>query len=518
MLTSLHIENIAVIKSVDIEFGDNFTVLTGETGAGKSIIIDSLGLILGIKPSKELIRSGEESALVSAIFSDISRKNLESVASVGINADEDGVIYIQRTVYSDGRSQAKINGRSVPASILRETAKFLLNIHGQHANQALLDPKRHIDFLDEYADDGAQLAAYREKYKILCDIDRRISEVSRDDKEKARMAELLKYQIQDIAVGRLKDGEEENLLAEKKKIQNVEKILKQSRMIYRALYRSEKGASAYALLEYAAGALEAISDVLPDAKANADKLRSYMYELEDIAVSVHDASEVDYDDPTAELNRIESRLDIIDKLKKKYGASAAEVLAFKEKAEKELSDLELSDIILSELEKEREGALSEAVIAAEELSMARRRAAKGLENRVTDELVFLEMPKVSFSVVFKNNSCSEGCVRYTSAGADNVEFQISTNVGEPQKPLDKIASGGELSRIMLALKSVFAEKDEMETIVFDEVDTGVSGKTSQKIGIKLAQLSKSTQVLCVTHSAQIAALGSTHLFIYKNEE
>ena len=518
MLTSLHIENIAVIKNVDIELSDGFTVLTGETGAGKSIIIDSINLLLGGRPGKDLIRTGESSAMVSALFSHISEANIKYLNEMGIQlSEDDDSLMLQRNISADGRTSTRLNGRTIPVAVQKELGKLLINIHGQHDNQALLQPSRHIHFLDSYADVNEVLPEYEKYYSLMNETTKKISELSRNEQEKARMIELLKYQISDIDSVKLKENEDEKLSAESNRIQNFEKILKQVKLVYRALYRMEKGLSAFDLITRASDALGQIADVLPEANQFIEKLTEFKYEIEDIAETVRDAAADDYDDPTAELNRIEARLDEIFRLKRKYGSTIKEILEYKEKSERELEEIELSDVKIMELKAKFTEYEAKAKEYADKLTEIRTQAAKTLEVKIMEELAFLEMGKVKFSVQIKPIVESSGGVRYASRGVDDVEFLISTNPGEPLKPLSKIASGGELSRIMLAMKSVFAGRENTETIIFDEIDTGISGKTSQKIGVKLRQTANNCQVICVTHSAQIASTAHNHLYIQKTE-
>jgi DNA repair protein RecN (Recombination protein N) len=509
VLSSLHIENIAVIKTADIDFGGGFTDLTGETGAGKSIIIDSINLILGGRVSRELIRGGCDSAMVSALFTDISETNLKIIKEFGIETDS-GTLMLQRNITADGKSQTRLNGRVIPVTLQREIGKLFINIHGQHDNQALLEPSVHIDFLDAYADLRDIMPEYERYYAQTEGIKKSIAELTRGEKEKARLIELLKYQINDIDSAKLKNGEEENITTLRTKIQNYEKIQKQANIVYRALYRNEKGTSAYEMINRAVAALEQIDDVLPEASLYAEKLNGYKYEIEAIAESAHGVASDEYENPAAELNKIESRLDTISKLKRKYGADVAEVLDFREKSARELDDLELSDVKINELNATLVETEANARRIAEKITRRRIDAARSLEEKIMGALAYLEMGNVLFSVDIKPDHA-----RLSKNGADGVEFLISTNPGETLKPLSKIASGGELSRIMLALKSVFAQRENTETLIFDEIDTGVSGKTSQKIGLMMRRTAECCQVVCVTHSAQIAAAADNQLYIAK---
>lgn len=510
MLLSLHIENIAVIRVLDLDFTHGFTVLTGETGAGKSIIIDAIQLLLGGRTSRDLIRSGEESAMVSAVFSEISAENLAALSELGIVPDEDGLLMVQRTVTADGHTKTRVNGRQIPISLQREAMEHLLTIHGQHENQMLLRPQSHIEYLDRYAEDGSLLETYRNAYAQMQKIRSEIVALSRDEREKARRIEQLKYQIADIDGAHLKPGEEEALANERMRVKNIEKLTKHSKMVYRALYRNEKGVSAAELIDRAVLSLEQLSEVLPETAKYAETLQNYRSELEDIAMRTIQAAGGEMENPTAMLDRIEGRLDVITKMERKYGLTVEEVLAFRERAAAELDEIEHADERMEEKKAAYRRAHTAAQEAAAALSECRSRAAALLDERMTAELAFLDMEKVRFHVEITPADL-------TATGADAVAFLISANPGEPLKPIDRIASGGELSRLMLAVKSVLADRESTETLIFDEVDTGISGRTSQRIGIKLAQTASFAQVLCVTHSAQIAAIADAHFFISKKE-
>ncbi len=518
MLISLHIENIAVIKTADIDFTAGFTVLTGETGAGKSIIIDSIALILGAKQSKELIRSGEETAMVSALFGDMNIRALNELSALGLAPDEDGMILLSRTISTSGKSTARMNGRAIPMSLLKDVAKHLIAIHGQHDNMTLLDPEKHINYLDSFASLGTLPEEYSECYNRYRELERKIAEMTSNEREKARRLEFLKFQIDEIAAAKLKPGEEEALEKKRAKLQNSENINRLSHQVYASLYQNEKGTSALDRLRRSVKALDTLSAVIPEAGELSGRLEQAGYEIEDIALTAEAFADDSDGDPTAGLDRIESRLDEISKLERKYGDTIPDILAFLEKSKKELESIELSEERLNECVAEKKKLLPVLEKKAAEMTRLRTDAAAGLEERIISELAYLDMKGVTFSVEILPVQGG-----FTPRGADRVEFLISTNKGEPLKPLAKIASGGELSRIMLAIKSVLAEKDFPDTMIFDEVDTGVSGKTSQKIGIKLRALAMSipddrmAQVICITHSAQIAALADNHYLISKKE-
>ncbi len=518
MLTSLHIENIAVIKSADIDFSDGFTVLTGETGAGKSIIIDSIGLILGAKQSRELIRSGEENAEVSAIF-ELDEPSAARLSELGLSPDEDGILMITRTINSSGRSSIRVNGRTIPLSLLRSASACLIGIHGQHDNIALLDPERHIYILDEYAGLKNELSSYEKSYDRFCELTRRIAELSKNEREKAQRIEFLKFQIDEITAAKLRPDEEELLTKKRAKLQNSEKISKLSMLCYNALYQNDKGTAALDKIRRSMKALDALSTVIPEAEELSARLEAVTYEIEDVALTAEAFADRSNDDPTKLLDKLESRLDEISRLERKFGDTIPDVLAYLEKAQSELETIETAEERLADCIAEREALLPLLSAQAAELSERRSDAAHSLEKRIIEELAYLDMKGISFSAGVKCRAETVEGSEFSRRGVDDVEFLISTNKGEPLKPLVKIASGGELSRIMLAIKSVLADRDRLGTLIFDEVDTGVSGKTSQKIGIKLRDLAKNggTQVFCVTHSAQIAALADNHYLIAKHE-
>lgn len=515
MLSSIHIENLAVIKSVDIDFSNGFSALTGETGAGKSIIIDSINLLLGKKAEKELIRNGETYAMVSGLFDDISEEIRARFSDIGVEVDEDGSLLIQRRISQDGKSQIKINGRSVSLSVLKSISGSLVNIHGQSDTHALTDSASHVSILDIISSNEGLLAEYSEAFSEYEGIIREIKSITEREQERARYTEILEYQIKDIDDLKLRDGEEEALVDKKVKIKNSERISKQSGFTYKALKGSEKGSVSY-LLERSIAALTSISDVIPAFAEYAERLRDCRYQVDDIAEEVYATLEDDEIDPTEKLNAIESRLDKISKIKRKYGLTVADVLAFRDKAYAELEKLKNSDDLLRSLESKEIKAYKKALEIAKKIHQNRLEGAKILEHTVCDTLEFLDMPKVVFIASVKENY-DAGKHKLSKSGFDTVEFLISANRGLDPKPISKIASGGELARIMLALKSVIADKDGVMTIVFDEIDAGVSGKTARKIGIKMLSLAKSSQLFCVTHSAQIASLADSHYLITKKD-
>ena len=513
MLHSLHIENIAVIKELNIDFSAGFTVLTGETGAGKSIIIDSINLLLGAKADRELVRSGESVATVSGLFSDLTVATQTLLSEVGVSADDEGNILIQRTLFADGRSQIRINGRAATLSHLRIIAPSLISIHGQSDTHEITDFKKQLELIDLYSHNETLLSEYCIAYTKLEEIRRQIEEIRVKEAERERLSEILEYQIKDIDALALRDGEEEELIDKKLKIKNSEKITKNASFAFKALKGSEKG-SITLLLDKSAQALYQISDVIPEFSEYSETLSEMKYKIEDIAEEIYAVvSDVD-ENPTESLNKIESRLDKISKIKRKYGLTITDVLAFRDKAVDELETLKNSEDVLKRLTVKEKEAYAEALVLADKLHLIRVESAKEIEKSVKETLEFLDMPKVVFFTSIKENVVG-GIKELYSDGSDKIEFYISANVGAEPQPLSKIASGGELSRIMLALKSVIADKDEISTVIFDEIDAGVSGKTARKIGIKMLTLSKKTQIFCVTHSAQIASLSDTHILISK---
>ena len=508
MLTTLHIENIAVVKKLDIDFSQGMTVLTGETGAGKSIIIDSLNLISGARGDKELIRSGESKAEVSAIFSDIGVDTQKKIAELGFEC-EDGSIFISRSLGFTS-SNARINGVPTTLGMLKKLSALLFGIHGQNDNTLLLEPKNHISILDTYADNSLLLEKYYEQYSQVLGFRRKLKELSNDVREQNRMSEVLKFQIEDIDSVKLKDDEEEELEALALKLRGLERISKACALVSKAL-EGGKGMGAIYLTDRAASALDSISDAIPEAEDFAKRLNEVKYELEDIAASVSSFADLGDEDPIKTLDKIESRLNAISKLKRKYGNTVEEILNFRNEAASKLEFLENADDIRVDLENDLKNIESKAKSIAKELTESRRKAARNLSKKVCETLAFLDMPNVKFEAVI------EPLDDFSATGCDNVEFLISANIGEPMLPMAKIASGGELARIMLSLKNEINQCDGIDTVVFDEIDTGISGKTSRKVGMKLKEIGRASQVICVTHSAQIASLAHNHLFVSKSE-
>ena len=507
MLEVLHIENIAVVKKIDIELSAGMTVLTGETGAGKSIIIDSLNLISGARADKELIRSGETRAEVSALFSKLDSATVQKIEELGFEC-EDGTVLISRA-FTATSSTARLNGAPITLSMLKKISAMLFAIHGQNDNALLFEPKNHLIILDTYANNKALRDAYFDRYQRVAELRKKLQTLSDDLREQTRQSEVLRFQINDIESVKLKAGEEEELEALVLRLRGIEKINKSCALVTRAL-EGGKGMGAIYLVDRAAAALDSISDAISEADTLSARLSEVKYELEDIASSVSSLCEVD-GDPTVMLDKAEARLDAILKLKRKYGSTVEEIIQFRDNAKEKLSFIENADDIRIDIENELKAAESEARAAAAALTESRRRAAHALTRKVCESLAFLDMPKVKFEASLQPLD------DFSRVGCDSIEFLISANAGEPLLPMAKIASGGELARIMLSLKNVINECDGIDTVVFDEIDTGISGKTSRKVGMKLKEIGRGAQVICVTHSAQIASLAHNHLFVSKSE-
>lgn len=515
MLQSLHIENIAVIARLDVDLESGFTVLTGETGAGKSVIIDSIRLLLGGKGDKELVRFGESRAFVSGIFSELSEKTLSALADLSVYPDDDGFLLVERTLFLDGKGNAKINGRTVTLSALREASVYLLDIHGQNASSLLMREDTQRDVLDSYGDIAPMLVAYRPVYEKLLSVRKIIREVSFDEAEKERMIDILRYQTTEIESFSPKLQEEDRLLEKRAILRNSEKISRQAGLVYKALRGAEKGSVHY-LLSRSLTALEALEEFVPAAKEYGVTLQNALVELDDVAEEVYRLSEND-GDPVAMLDKIEARLNGYAKLHRKYGADTEEILSFFEKSKAELDRYLNADQKLAELQKEEAFILKELDALAKSIREARVLSANRMVEQIKEILEFLDMPKVEFHIAVSESKKGDETL-YGEYGSDKISFLVAANPGEEPQPLVDVASGGELQRIMLAVKSVIASNDGIPTVIYDEADAGVSGKTARKIGFKLKENSREMQVLCVTHSAQIASLADTHLLIEKKEK
>ena len=505
MLNLLHIENIAVIESADISFGTGFNVLTGETGAGKSIVIDAISAILGERAYRDMIRTGEEKASVRAVFSQVAP--LDWFNENGVPYDRETVI--QRDIFLDGKNVCRVNGTLVSVTMLRKLGIQLINIHGQHDSASLFDEENHLIFLDDFSSNQALREAYQEKYQAVAALRREIQRMTMDEGEKLRRMETLQYQIAEIEKAELEPGEDETLEERRKLLQNAERLSKGMEEAVEALYGGEESEGAAGLLAQAEHALGRLSRFSDSFTSLHDKVADLMYQVRDAAEEAKEMRD-DLSYSADELEQIESRLDVIYRLRKKYGTTCQEILDYLEKARKELADIEFADDRLERLKQKLQKAEQEAWAAAEALRQNRRENAEIMSARILQELKELDMPRVQFSCQFRE-------LELQPNGADAVAFYLSANAGEALKPLSKVASGGELARIMLSMKNVLAEKDQIATLIFDEVDTGVSGRAAQKVAEKLRKLAQHKQVLCVTHLPQMAALADTHMLISKCE-
>ena len=505
MLSLLHIENIAVIECADISFDRGFNVLTGETGAGKSIVIDAISAILGQRAYRDMIRTGTNKASVRAVFTDVPK--LSWFEENGVEYDPETII--QREIYLDGKNVCRVNGSLITVSILSKLGIQLINIHGQHDSASLFDEDNHLQFLDDFARNEALRTAYAENYSAVSKLRREIDRMSMDEGEKLRRMETLKYQIEEIEKAGLEAGEDEELEARRKLLQNAEKIANGLNDAVENLYGGDDTDGAASMLATAERALARVSKFSSQISELHEKVADLMYQVQDAAELARDVQyELSYS--ADELDQIESRLDVIHKLRRKYGTTCAEILEYMEKAKKELDEIEFADDHIERLKKKL--VLTEKIAwdAALALRKNRKETAEVLSARILTELAQLDMPKVQFACRFTE-------LELTGNGADAVAFYMSANVGEALKPMSKVASGGELARIMLAMKNVLAEQDKVNTLIFDEVDTGVSGRAAQKVAEKLKSVARSKQVLCVTHLPQLAAMGDTHLLIAKGE-
>lgn len=505
MLTLLHIENIAVIECADISFDGGFNVLTGETGAGKSIVIDAISAILGERAYRDMIRTGEAKASVRAVFTQVPQLPWFEENAV----EYDPEMIIQRDIFLDGKNVCRVNGTLVTVSILRKLGIQLIDIHGQHDSASLFDEDNHLHFLDAFAANDAMRQDYSEKFEKVSQIRRDIQRMTMDEGEKLRRMETLRYQIDEIEKAELEAGEDDLLEQRRKVLQNAEKLSDGLNMAAQCLYGSDDTDGAASLLADAERELSRLSRFTDAFASVHEKVLDLMYQVQDAAEEVRDARD-DLSYSGDELENIESRLDVIHRLRRKYGADCVQILQYLESAKKELDEIEFADDRLDKLRAKCQKAEKEAWDAAILLRNSRTQAAQELSARILDELSQLDMPKVQFSCVFTQTELS-------ADGADAVAFYMSANAGEALKPLSKVASGGELARIMLAMKNVLAEQDRVQTLIFDEVDTGVSGRAAQKVAEKLRSVSKHKQVLCVTHLPQLAALADTHLLISKEE-
>lgn len=509
MLSELYIENLAVIERLNVQLGEGFTVFTGETGAGKSIVIDALNLVLGQRINREMVRTGAAKAHVTAVFEQIPVRVHRRLSELGFETEESRLL-ISREIAADGRSQTRLMGRPVTVSALKEIGAMLINIHGQHDNQVLLQSSRHIDILDVYANALPLLTAYQTAYQTFTELKTRLQRLTMDEQQKARALEMLTYQIEEIDKADPKLGEEEALEQRVSAMRGADRIAASLSTVYGLLAGSDQLSGALDAVVQGCTLMQPLEGMLKPIDAITEKLVETRYELEDISEKIYDFVEKFEFDPL-ELDECEKRLDELTKLKRKYGASMHEVLAFREDAQVQLEQIQMSQQQKEDWTAQLQQAKADVIAAGTRLSEARKKAAQAFVTQTSEQLAFLDMPNITMKVQIEKG-------KYGLRGCDVVEILFSTNQGEEMRSISKIASGGELSRVMLAVKSVLARNDEIDTLIFDEIDVGVSGQSSQKIGLKLREVARHRQVLCVTHSAQIAALSQTHFLICKQTE
>lgn len=508
MLRTLSIENIAVIEKAKIDFDGGLNVLTGETGAGKSIVVDSINAVLGERTSKELVRTGSDFAFVSAFFENINATVCGELEKLGYTPEDDGSLLITRRISKDGRSSCRINGMPATVSVLHTLGKVLVNIHGQHDSQSLLDPEQHYKFIDMLSGDSSALSDYKAAFSRFLSVRRELKALTAAADSADKNTELLEYQIKELEKADIKIGEAQALNARKKVMDSSEEAAKAYSSALEAVNGDDENPGAESLLQSALESVVRFSELSPEIKKAAALLENAVDEIAD-AKSVIDGelSVLDFD--PREREEIEERLDELFRLGKKYGDGEEKMLAYLDNAKRKLNSIVNNEEELEKLNDEYDKAYADVLAAAEKLTALRKKTAQKFAEDVKNQLAYLDMPKINFTVDFKKGIMS-------SAGLDKIEFLISANPGEEPKPLVKIASGGELSRIMLGIKSILAYNDTVDTLIFDEIDTGVSGRASQKIGLKLKEVSKNTQVICVTHSAQIASNADSHFLISKD--
>lgn len=507
MLRTLNIENIAVIEKAQIEFNNGLNVLTGETGAGKSIVVDSINAILGERTSRELVRHGAEYAFVSAYFEEVSKNVVEKLSEFGFSIDDGNTLLLTRKITQNGKSICKINGAPATVSILKEIGQLLVNIHGQHDSQALLNPDSHYLFIDMLAEDKSIFSKYKDSFHNLITVRRKLKALTVDEESKDRELELLNYQINELEGAEIIVGEREKLLKRKKVVENSVSLMNALNNTYVSLTGNDEASGASTLISSSENEISAYAEV----SANIEKISEMLSEISENIEIVKDLinSEISlFDFNPDEKEQIDERLDCLYRLGLKYGNTEEEMISFLEDAKKRREAILFNNEELEQLSAEYDRYFDETVALAQKLSDYRRKIADEFELNVKTQLEFLDMPKICFKVKFDKGNLS-------STGFDKIEFLISTNPGEPEKPLSKIASGGELSRIMLAIKNIIAHNDTIGTLIFDEIDTGVSGRASRKIGLKLKSVSEETQVITVTHSAQIASAADEHFLIQK---
>lgn len=511
MLILLHIENIAVIERADIAFSKGFTVLSGETGAGKSIIIDAIGAIMGQRTSRELIRNGAEKGFVSAVFSEISPALRDKISELGLESDDAATLHIQRELSSDGKSICRVNMRPVSANVLKSLSSYLINIHGQHDGQKLMAEENHIDFLDNFCGTQKIIDEYLPLYNHLFTLKRNILELEKNEQERLQRIDMLRYHVEEIEEANLNPDEESELSERKAYFDNAGKIAHALAASYELLSGSDDFDGACSALSQVSNELASVSEVSEEINTLFSKAEEIKFLAEDLSASLASMSgKMEFSEQ--ERSAVEERLEIIFKLKRKYGSDIPEILQYYQNASEELLKLEASDEAKEDMRLEYKETLKKAKELAAKLYEIRAKGAKKLQGLIVEQLADLDMTKVKLEISVEHQQ------KLNSKGMDAVTFLISTNAGEPVKPLSKIASGGELSRIMLAMKNVLTDGEDVGTLIFDEIDAGVSGRAAQKIAKKLFSISGKKQTLCVTHLPQIAAMGDNHLLITKSSK
>lgn len=506
MLQTLYIENIAVIEKTSIDFSNGLNVLTGETGAGKSIIIDAINAIMGQRTSKDIIRTGEQSAFVSAQFENINDEVISKLEELGFSDDE-GVLILQRTLNSSGKSSCKINGRPATVSMLKELSKYLINIHGQHESYELFSPETHIDYIDSYGKSSDFLAEYKDNYKEYKILKKKLNEANTDESERLKEIDLLSFQVRELNDAEVKLGEEESLEAERTSLMSFEKILSLLNEAKMLLSGNESFDGGVEAVDTACSNIQKAAEFNSEYESLSDTLSDVYYNLKDCAENISDAIDNLESDPQR-LEEIEERLDLLNRLSRKYNCPCDDLIALAENMQSRLDELVNFDKNRDELIEAVEKAEKLTMQSAQKLSKHRKKVAEEFAKKVKEEMSFLNMPNVELVPQFETTE-------FNPKGIDKVELLISANPGETPRPVAKIASGGELSRMMLAIKTVLSASDTVDTLIFDEVDTGISGSAAEKVGLKLKQVSENSQVLCVTHQAQIAALADHHYLIRK---
>lgn len=509
MLFLLHIENIAIIERADIEFDAGFNALTGETGAGKSIVIDAIGAVLGQRASRELIRTGADRAVVSAVFNGVEKLAGE-LEKIGVSPDEDGNLALQRNIGADGKTVCRVNGMPVTVAHLRAVGERLLDIHGQHEGQRLLDESTHLSYLDGFGKTETVFTPYSAAFAAMRETAAKMNALRMNEEERERNIDSLTRQIKELTDAGLREGEEEELEARRNVLRNSEKFISAVGGTDYNLNGSDDALGAVSMLTEAESCLSELDGMGEEFDELLKRLRDVRLEAYDIAETVRDIKD-GYNFSPEELDAAEGRLDRLQRLKKKYGPTVSDMLAYLERSEKELDEIQCADDAVSELEGKLAAQKTAVSAAARKLTAARLAAAKKLEERILSELRGLDMKSVRFSIAFEEK-------KPDATGADSVRFLMSANAGEELRPINKIASGGEMARIMLALKNVLAENDSVGTLVFDEVDAGVSGRAAEKVAEKMAQVSRRKQVLCVTHLPQLAAMADVHFSVEKAEK